>query len=163
MIYFLETQRFKQVWLWIVLIIATAAGSIAVFFGSIEKQLKNDDWYMFSIGLSLALPLILIVLLSIARLETTINDEGIEIKYIPFLFRPKKWSWDMIEKIYVREYSPLIEYGGWGIRTTFRNGKAYNVSGRFGLQLILTNGKKVLIGTLKHEELQQILIKLKKQ
>ena len=34
---------------------------------------------------------------------------------------------------------------------------AYNVKGKMGLQLVLKNGKKILIGTQKTEELKQIL------
>ncbi len=35
---------------------------------------------------------------------------------------------------------------------------AYNVKGKMGLQLVLKNGKKNLIGTQKAEELKQILV-----
>jgi hypothetical protein len=66
-----------------------------------------------------------------------------------------------LSKIYVREYSPLGEYGGWGIRYTISGaGKAYNISGKIGLQLEFTTGKKVLIGTHKGEEIKEILTRI---
>ena len=64
----------------------------------------------------------------------------------------------MIAKAYVRTYSPLGEYGGWGLRYSLSgNGMAYNVSGNKGLQLELSNGKKVLFSTNKLEELELFL------
>jgi hypothetical protein len=47
---------------------------------------------------------------------------------------------------------PITEYGGWGIRWTLR-GKAYNVSGRRGVRLDYENGKHLLIGSTRADEL----------
>ena len=63
-----------------------------------------------------------------------------------------------ISKVYVRKYSPLADYGGWGLRFSMSGqGKAYNVSGNVGLQLEFSNGKKLLIGTRKPDELSSVL------
>jgi hypothetical protein len=75
------------------------------------------------------------------QLETRIDSEGIRVKYIPFGFSEKFFSWKEIEKCYVRKYNPLVEYGGWGIRG-LGNKKAYNVSGNLGIQII-TRDKKI--------------------
>lgn len=57
----------------------------------------------------------------------------------------------------------LLEFGGWGFRVVTMNAdKAYNVSGNMGLQLVLMNGKKLLIGTKQPEHLTDILTKLGK-
>jgi hypothetical protein len=64
-------------------------------------------------------------------------------------------------KCYVRKYKPLAEFGGWGLRFGV-SGKAYNISGNKGLQLELTNNKKLLIGTQKPEELSEALNKIGK-
>ena len=64
-------------------------------------------------------------------------------------------------KSYVRQYSPIIEYGGWGLRFgIFGKGTAFNVSGNKGLQLEFINNKKLLIGTNKPDALTETLIKL---
>jgi hypothetical protein len=52
----------------------------------------------------------------------------------------------------VRTYSPLREYGGWGIRGP-RKRRAYNVSGDEGVQLVLVDGCVVLIGSQRANEL----------
>lgn len=53
---------------------------------------------------------------------------------------------DSIRHSEVRTYSPLKEYGGWGIRYG-SNGKAYNVSGNQGVQLEFRDGKRLLVGS----------------
>ena len=66
-----------------------------------------------------------------------------------------------MSKCYVREYSPIAEYGGWGLRGGFfGKGSALNVSGNKGLQLELKNNKKILIGTNKPKELSETLSKI---
>ena len=69
---------------------------------------------------------------------------------------------DKIRKIYVRKYKPIWEYLGWGIRFG-PSGRAYNTMGKIGLQLELKNGRKILIGTQKKEELKEIIQKLKEE
>ena len=48
------------------------------------------------------------------------------------------------------------DYSGLGIRHG-RKGKAYNVSGNRGVQLGLSNGKQLMIGTQRPEELAEAL------
>jgi hypothetical protein len=89
------------------------------------------------------------------RLITRITDEGIYVRFIPFHFKDQFYPWDSIESAQVRTYSPLKEYGGWGIKYGFNGqGKVYNVSGNEGLQLVFKSGEKLLIGTQKPAEIQ---------
>lgn len=136
---FTEKQRFTQWWLWLIMILV-----VAFAFYYEESTLERV--------VALIIPLFLFIL----NLETEISQEGISVRFFPFHLKKKFFAWDEIAKAEVREYSPLLEYGGWGIRRG-RSGRAYNVKGKMGLQLVLKNGKKVLIGTQKAEELKQIL------
>ena len=111
-------------------------------------------------------------------LTTYINEEGILIRLFPFFVKWISFPWDIISKAYIRTYRPIKEYGGWGIRHPsgmFRfniirikglrnnpNNVAYNMSGNIGLQLELINGKRVLIGTRRPVELEEVLRKLNK-
>jgi hypothetical protein len=105
---------------------------------------------------------IILLFLFLIRLKTEIYKEGISVQFIPVHFKPKQIVWSEIEEYYIREYSPLKEYGGWGVRYNF-TGKniAYNISGKTGLQLVLNNGKKILIGTQKPQEMELVLDKLR--
>jgi hypothetical protein len=74
------------------------------------------------------------------------------VRFFPFHRNFKRFAFEDFGEYYAREYRPLLEYGGWGIRCG-KNGKAYNVSGKKGLQIIFKNGKKLLIGSQNPEEL----------
>ncbi len=54
-------------------------------------------------------------------------------------------------------YSPITEYGGWGIRWSPHRGWAYNVGGSKGVQLGRANGKRILIGSQRADELAQVM------
>ena len=95
------------------------------------------------------------------NLKTEITDEGISINLVPFFLKPKFIAWTDVSKVSVRKYAPIREYGGWGIRIGF-NGMAYNIAGDKGLQIVLNNGKKILVGTQKMEELNQFLYEVAK-
>ena len=50
------------------------------------------------------------------------------------------------------QYNALLEYGGWGVRVS-PLGMAF-IAGNTGVQLVLKDGSKVLIGTNQVEEMK---------
>ncbi|MDR1338787.1 MAG: hypothetical protein LBK58_01850, partial [Prevotellaceae bacterium] len=94
-----------------------------------------------------------------------INKEGIFVWFHPVQFRKTYFSWEEIERVYIRKYSPVKEYGGWGYRTGSgrKNGKACNIYGNIGLQIVLKNGNKFLIGTNDPDGITEVLKKIGKQ
>lgn len=90
------------------------------------------------------------------RLDTEIDTTSIRIRVKPFHRRFREFRWEDIRVAYVRQYKPIGEYGGWGIRRGME-GRAYNAKGNMGLQLVLNNGTKILIGTSLAEELKRWL------
>ena len=73
------------------------------------------------------------------------TDEGKRVRFYPILRRAIRI--DEIESQEEVKYSPLREYGGWGIQWSRRRGMAYNVSGNRGVRLCLSGGRSVLIGS----------------
>ena len=147
---FTETQRFTQWWLWLILI-----GSWITMMYSIATVSPPTT---ISFSISFVVGLLLPVLFWQMRLITRITQEGIYVRFIPFHFKEKFFPWDTIKASYVRTYSPLKEYGGWGIKYGFNGqGLVYNVVGNVGLQLQFKEGEAVLIGTQKGEEIKQVL------
>lgn len=110
--------------------------------------------------ISVPIGLLYVLLLSI-RLTTRISSEGIFVKLFPFHLTFRYYPWKMISKTEVRQYSPIKEFGGWGYRWGF-GGTAMNISGNMGLQLELTDGKKLLIGTQRPDDLRAVLNRLNK-
>ena len=53
-------------------------------------------------------------------------------------------------------YSPLAEYGGWGIRGWGRN-VALNARGNRGVRLTLLDGRRILVGSQRPQELAEAL------
>lgn len=148
-ILFKESQKFTQWWLWLLLLIVNASTLYTTFVYSSQHQVVYA-----TIGV-----LLVTFFIYIFRLTTIIKNDGIYIQFLPFIVKYKHLQWNNISTSYVREYSPIGEFGGWGIRWG-KAGTAYNISGNKGLQLEFTNGKKLLIGTQKPEELKAILQQL---
>lgn len=155
-----ETQRFNQIWLWSILIIASI-----VMIVQIPVKILNSapdgplpTQAIISILASLFFVIAFNGFFFVLKLKTKINGEGISFTFKPIINKPKLYRWEDIKEAYVRKYQAIWEYGGWGIRFGMK-GRAYNTSGNKGLQLILNSGKKILIGTQKPEELENFLKK----
>jgi hypothetical protein len=90
-----------------------------------------------------------------ACLLSKIDAQGISFKFKPFHRIHRMIKWDEIQSIQVKEYSPLFEYGGWGIKhTSFgkNSNVAYNISGNKGILIVLKNGKTIMLGTQNEKE-----------
>jgi len=160
MILFEETQRFRQWWLWAIFSFVTGM-TVYQFYGLMDMDVSFADNITAhpEMFFGVILNVLLLVLFYFARLETKINNEGIHFRFFPFHLKFQLYPWENVVAKSVITYSPLMDYGGWGIRGIGRN-KAFNVSGNKGLQLVLDNGDQRLIGTQKPEELQNLLNKL---
>jgi len=144
---FKETQRFTQWWLWVVLL---GSWGTMIYSFWVDVTMNLTSILSFSV-LALGLP----VLFWQMRLTTRITEDGIFVRFFPFHFKEQFYAWSTIESAQVRTYSPLMEYGGWGIKYGFNGqGKVYNVAGNQGLQLVFKSGEKLLIGTQKGTEIQ---------
>lgn len=159
---FTEKQKFNQWWLWVILL-----GINSLFLFGLLKQVIGGQQFgnkpMSDVGLVAAtvLTFILTIFFINFRLETIIRRDGIYVRFFPFHLKFKHYTWDTLTKSFVRQYSPITEYGGWGLRLgLFGKGVAFNVSGNKGLQLEFTDKKKLLIGTNKPEELTETLNKI---
>lgn len=153
-----EKQYFRQWWIVFIMIPVPLIMLWAIFQQIVlDKPFGNHpapDLALIIISIVVILPSVLFFLV---RLETKIDDSGIFYRLIPFHIKLKKISWNDISEIYVRKYNPIGEYGGWGLKGSKKHGKAINVSGNMGLQIILKNGEKILVGTNKPDELNRIL------
>jgi hypothetical protein len=161
-ILFKESQKFKQWWLWLILI----GLNLLLIYGTISQVfmgLPFGNNPMSNAGIIVVTGVILFstVLFLNFRLDTIIKSDGIYVRFFPIQMKYKHYHWKELTKSYVRKYSPITEYGGWGLRLGFGGqGTAFNTSGNRGLQLEFTNNKKLLIGTNKPEELTETLIKI---
>jgi len=133
---FREAQQFRQPWIWALL------GGIALLM----LVLGPISWAGLLVVVAVA------GLLYSLRLKTEVRADGIYLKLWPLHRSFRRISWPEIERYEARRYQPLREFGGWGIR--WPPGKvAYNVSGNRGVWLERTDGRSVLVGSQRPEEL----------
>ncbi len=161
-ILFSEQQKFKQWWLWIILPVLNFIFILGIYKQIILKEQFGDN-PMSNSGLVIGLVLMisLTILFGNFKLQTIIKNDGIYVRFFPFQIAYRKYTWDKLINIYVREYNPITEYRGWGLKYgIFGNGKALNVSGNKGLQLVNLNKSALLIGTNKPEEIKEILLNI---
>lgn len=89
-------------------------------------------------------------------METVLVEEELRIRFgrrMKFRIPLKN-----VTRAYYRAYSPIGEYGGWGIRNG-KHGRAFNMRGNEGVQLVLRSGQRVLIGSQRPEELVRAIQK----
>jgi hypothetical protein len=153
-----EMQGFKQTWLRFILPVTLAVSLLIFIFQVITRQAYLRD----ALFATIVIALISFYLFSI-RMETLIKTDGIYVRYSPFHRQYQFFPWKSIQTISIRKYHPMLEYGGWGIRFgIFGRGKAYNVSGTIGIQLVFHNGSRLLIGTKAPREVTAALNRLGK-
>lgn len=162
---FEEKQHIKLWWLYILLGIETIIACSIIFLdkgGMNWQDLKNA--YFLPI-FAIILPYAIVYVVTKNLMTLRIDQNGVSYSYWPFV-KNKNISWTQINRVYIRKYDALGEYGGWGMRNRlwfkFKD-KAYIFNdNNLGLQLELGNDRKVLFSTSKLEELNLFLINLKR-
>ena len=155
---FLEEQKFTQAWLHILLIISFIVAATIIVM---DYKVATTNTNLVEPIIAFGSMLLVYVLIFSLKLKTRIDENGIEFRFIPFHFTARSINWNEIERVYTRKYDAITEYGGWGMKGGMfwrkNKGVAYNVKGDIGLQLELKNGKKILIGTQKEDEMKRVL------
>lgn len=155
---FEETQGMTRFW-W-VLIPVPLAFFLIIKLGAIPIQQREFVLISIVIG---AVELIIACFFLLLKMQTSIDADGVSFRYKP-LVGWRHFKWEDIERAWVRPYKPFKEFGGWGYKTNItRKTRAYNVWGNKGLQVYLANGRKLLFGTQKAQELVDFLKQLKEK
>jgi hypothetical protein len=156
---FTETQKFKP-WVFGLIVLIVLISPIMITYRQMQEHATATLNYD-NILIALIVPVVFISMFLIIKLDTTLDSEGVKFRFFPIDMKHKVILWEDISTINTRKYSPILDYLGWGIRFGRRGkGMAYNVSGNIGIQLVLKNNKKVLIGTQKQSEVDQFLRQL---
>lgn len=101
-----------------------------------------------------ALPVAVWAWLMSMTLITEVRPEGLYIRF-KLLWPERMIPYSQIVKVEVKRYSPILEYGGWGVRGI--PVKAFNVSGNRGVLLTLANGRTLMIGSQRPDQLAAAL------
>lgn len=152
-----ETQRIRQWWAWVIVAGVTLLGWW-IFIQQIilgravgDDPLPDSGVWVFWAFLGLGSP----VFLGSVALVTQVTSRELVVRFRPLTRRAIPLS--SIREATARTYSPLREYGGWGVKGWSRRNMAYNISGDRGVQLVLEDGRRVLVGSQRAEELARII------
>jgi len=152
-----EVQGGGLWWAWlIVLLVAAVAWWLFVEQLVLGHPLGTDplpDWGAWIVWALVGLGLPSLVLSM--RLVTEVSSQGVAIRFRPLTRRFIRFA--DISEVSARTYSPMKEYGGWGIKGWSRRNIAYNISGNRGVQLVLKDGRRILVGSERAEELARVI------
>ena len=141
---FEEEQRLASWVIW--LTYAVLAGAFFIIYSILPDDAEGLNALML-----IALPIIIATLaFTMLKMTTIVDGEGVRIKTLYFISRLIEFS--EIESAEAVTYRPILDYGGWGLRIS-HNGKAYNLRGNRGVQLHLTRGRRVMVGSQRADEL----------
>lgn len=151
---FRERQRFKQVWLWVVILGVSGifwAGFVyqVILGGQYGNRPAPDVMLTIMTGLvGVGLPLFFYKM----SLVTEVVPGQLRAQFWPFHLKPITIMLHELRSYEKVIYNPIREYGGWGIRGSMK-GNAYNVYGNEGVKLHFYNQKPLLIGSQRANEL----------
>ena len=146
---FQETQRFRQIWIWALILGISGVSFSSLFFLEDKPPLNFGD-IAFPIGMILLLNILFLSF----TLTTRIEGDSLSYRFFPFT-RWRTFRFEEIETLELVEYNGLWEYGGWGIKW---NGDSwsYTTGGKWGI-IVKTTDKKFLLGTQKPESVRQVI------
>lgn len=125
----------------------------------VSKAVKESSGSFEDVALIVFIEALVFTFLFTGRLESKLDEHGISYRLFPFQLKTRFISWNEINSAQVRKYDPLGEYWGWGIKGTRKN-RAITIANDVGLQLELKNGRKLLIGTLQKEAMEDVIGKI---
>jgi hypothetical protein len=157
---FEEIQKFRQWWL-ILLLLVIFVAEVGVFGFGLYRQLvlhqpfgnhpMSDQGLIVITAVIVPFVTLLVGGIYFMYISVRVDADGLAIRFWPFTRR--RIAWSEIRGFRAVTYRPIAEYGGWGIRG-FAANRAYNVSGDRGVRLLLADGKKLLLGSQRAEELE---------
>ncbi len=173
-VYFSEEQHFDLLWMKLLMIFSSAAAIVPLAWACYEQLVLGEPWGQQApsdftlMYVTLAMFIIVVginLMVFSSKLETKISAEGIHYRYFPFIRKWKTVPYLDLTSFEIRKYHAWKEYGGRGfrLRTFNRKGRAFSMRGNQGLQLIFKNGKKLLLGTQRAEEMTVALNRVKYQ
>jgi hypothetical protein len=164
---FVEVQRFRQWWFWL-LLVGAAALVVGICAYGLYVQLvlrrpfgnnpTSDTALLATSIAAFVVWVAVLALFAVMHLRTEVRADGLYIRFFPLHRSFHRLPLGDVTEIEAVTYRPVMQYGGYGIRYSFGSpggtkGKAYNVSGNRGVRLTFTTNRHLLIGSQKPDEL----------
>ncbi|AKB18286.1 MULTISPECIES: DUF6141 family protein [unclassified Methanosarcina] len=158
---FREVQKMDQVWVRLVV----GVPAFVSWYGAyqqlfLRRPFGNNpapDWMM--LGLLLVLGVLFPFFFYSLKMITEVRKDGLYVRFFPLHFSFRFFPLAIIQSYEVMTYSPIRDYGGWGIRYGLK-GTAYNAKGNRGVLFEFEEGgkvKKLMIGSQVPEKLSEAI------
>lgn len=156
---FREEQRMPPIICWMVTVISpTLSVGVLYYVFFMQNGARNMALSMAARAGLMAVvtvgELAIALWLHMTRLVVEVGSDLLRIRYAPF--SREDVSYSDIASVESRTCNPLMEFGGWGVRSS-RNGRAYVLMGNRGVQLELKGNKRLFISSLRPDELAQAI------
>jgi hypothetical protein len=149
---FEETQHLREPWVWAFVALVSVASLVWAGLALLSgDEIPPSLVVMVFVGL--AAP----AFIAWIRLRIIVTEHEVVAALRPLIRR--RIPLDQIVSAQARTYRPLLEFGGWGIRWGRDSVRAYTIAGNRGVELLLLDGQKVLLGTRHPEELAEAIAK----
>lgn len=152
---FTEEQQFRQPWIVASIIVGDVISVVVLWFALTGIAGVGRDQAVAGTAAFAAVALLFGWLMLGSKMITEVRGGSVTVRSWPILMR-RVIPIDQITGCEARTYSPLREYGGWGIRFG-RSGKAYNMIGNRGVQLEIAPTERLLIGSQRADELASVI------
>jgi hypothetical protein len=168
-ILFREVQRFSSPVLWVLILVPMVLVIGILAWGTVQQlwfgqpfgdRPMSNSALIFEALIAPLITLSILALFITAKLIVEVRADGVYYRFIPFHRRFQRLPLNDVVKFQALQYRPIREYGGWGIRLGWK-GKAYNVKGNWGVRFDFANGKHVLLGSQRAQELAEAVARIR--
>lgn len=152
---FQETQRFRQPWVWGIVLLPMAIVLGILLYQLITGEPVGDNPAPDRLLLLILflIPVPVVVGFFVARLVTRIDREGLHYGWNLFGNRLNTIPWSDIHALALIRY----KFVGYGVHYARKYGTVYNVSGNVGLYVETKRGRKLTVGTTEPDRLDNVL------
>jgi hypothetical protein len=151
---FRESQRAREPW-----VLVVVGGVALAFLGGLAGAIATGTFRPAALLVVVPFGVMLPVLVLAMHLVTEVRADGIYVRFTPFHLAFRRFAFADLASVHLRRYSPIREYGGWGLRRG-PSGWAYNLTGDVGLQLVSKDGERLLVGTRQPEALWAAILRV---
>ncbi|MES0488852.1 MAG: hypothetical protein ABUK01_02600 [Leptospirales bacterium] len=164
---FVEVQQFRQAWLWVIILAVVTSTVVGMYFVARRRKHHKKPvprWSLSVMVAASAVSVLVAVLVFVLELRTTVKTDGLYLQFYPLHTEAQKIDINHLSSAHSITYSPLKDFGGWGIRSGAK-GKAYNVSGNQGVMITFSDPDRqpLLIGSNQVEALERAIVQLLEQ
>lgn len=141
-----EEQTFGRWWVGVVIGVL----AVPVAFIALESLARPVPLVPSLLSIALFVPIAAVFLLARLVVDVTLDDVRVSFH---LLWPTRRIRVADIRRAHATQYSPLVDYGGWGVRLSWA-GWAFNTGGAEGVLVETENGRPVMIGSRHAKELE---------